>query len=265
MALRWVELLGETPLLNPDGSRIVKIGSGVDRERTLRTSPPAARYFLCLVLTLIFFIKASGQNASATECQEASGKGCRRCHPKLSQLLPPKHFRLQSEELRYCLICHGREGPSVAFHWVVHRDHYSRKSFDGTCLSCHLIQDDGILGIVGADDSKGIVTTEKTIEKMTPYFRSWSNSEHLDCRHSKQSITCELCHGALLPQKRAAMAKCLRCHGEYADLALATEGASAINPHESHLGELKCTRCHKAHSRSVLYCNKCHVYDLQVP
>ena len=30
------------------------------------------------------------------------------------------------------------------------------------------------------------------------------------------------------------------------------------NPHRSHLGEIACTVCHKAHEASVVYCLDCH-------
>lgn len=31
-----------------------------------------------------------------------------------------------------------------------------------------------------------------------------------------------------------------------------------LNPHDSHAGQLKCTECHKEHSKSSLYCLECH-------
>ena len=30
------------------------------------------------------------------------------------------------------------------------------------------------------------------------------------------------------------------------------------NPHDSHLGEIACTVCHKAHGESKVYCLECH-------
>lgn len=36
------------------------------------------------------------------------------------------------------------------------------------------------------------------------------------------------------------------------------------NPHSSHLGELECSSCHKAHRASVNYCTQCH-NDAEVP
>ncbi|MBK1623965.1 hypothetical protein CKO32_10340 [Afifella marina DSM 2698] len=40
---------------------------------------------------------------------------------------------------------------------------------------------------------------------------------------------------------------------------LRSEGMSP-NPHASHLGEIDCTECHKAHSPSTLFCSVCHQF-----
>nr|CBX28209.1 unknown protein [uncultured Desulfobacterium sp.] len=58
----------------------------------------------------------------------------------------------------------------------------------------------------------------------------------------------------------------------YTELAKKTEKldnikAGITNPHKSHIGEARCTLCHKNHAQSVLDCNQCHLpkFDMKVP
>lgn len=85
-------------------------------------------------------------------------------------------------------------------------------------------------------------------------------------------LSCADCHTekTVLPNT----AVCLSCHGSYGELAKATEHTYNIqkavpvqNVHDSHIGEAECTLCHKEHFPSVLYCNKCHLpeIDLKTP
>jgi len=37
------------------------------------------------------------------------------------------------------------------------------------------------------------------------------------------------------------------------------------NPHDSHLGELECGRCHHQHKASENACAACHAIELKVP
>lgn len=192
--------------------------------------------------------------------------GCTGCHEKLSEVVPENHFKVRLEEEKYCLICHSMEGPAVAFGWAIHLDHYSRPEFVGDCWSCHLIDQGKSFGLIEAADGQGLVkATKDVVEKMVPYFQSWATSVHLDKRHAECSVTCGACHGTFFPHQRPAMGQCLQCHGSYQHLAALTKDVSP-NPHEeSHLGEIMCTYCHKAHQESVLYCKNCHVFDLEVP
>ena len=64
---------------------------------------------------------------------------------------------------------------------------------------------------------------------------------------------------------------CMKCHN-YQDLAAASAAKKvALNPHDSHAGQLRCTLCHKEHEQSVLYCRQCHKnaedkrFDMAVP
>jgi fumarate reductase flavoprotein subunit len=83
---------------------------------------------------------------------------------------------------------------------------------------------------------------------------------------------CEDCHLENSEVVIPTTDKCLSCHGSYLEIAKKTEKMEDIkrgisNPHKSHIGEVRCTLCHKIHSSSVLYCNTCHSphFSFQVP
>ncbi|MCF1505932.1 cytochrome c3 family protein [Afifella sp. H1R] len=84
----------------------------------------------------------------------------------------------------------------------------------------------------------------------------------LDALHQQKGVTCENCHGAQAPTSPATDVACRACHGSYADLAART--SVSPNPHASHLGEIDCTECHKAHSPSTLFCSVCHQFPTLV-
>jgi len=136
----------------------------------------------------------------------------------------------------------------------------------GDCWSCHSIDKGGSFKLIDALNMEGqTIATEEVVEKMSSYFQSWAISDYLDHWHARHSVTCVDCHGTFFPKHRLTVEQCLKCHGSYQDLAALTEDVYPTNPHDSHLGEVRCTRCHKAHKEPALYCNKCHVFDLEVP
>ncbi|QEM70255.1 cytochrome c3 family protein [Geobacter sp. FeAm09] len=99
---------------------------------------------------------------------------------------------------------------------------------------------------------------------------SWAGSAHLDAIHAKSNVGCGACHGKGLPEKGAEVAneRCLACHGSYEELAAKTTSAKppVRNPHKSHLGEIGCTVCHRAHDVSEAYCNGCHAkINMKIP
>lgn len=219
--------------------------------------------FILVVVAMVIGNCASNIN-TIRATQEPRG-GCTDCHVKLSEEVPESHFKVTLEEEKYCLICHSLEGPAAAFDWVIHLGHYSTPGFVGNCWSCHLIDEGGSFRLIEAADGKGIIkATEDVVEQMCLYFQSWSTSEHLDHWHAQRSVTCGLCHGTFFPEERVSMDQCLRCHGSYEHLAALTKNVDP-NPHNSHHGEMRCALCHSAHEESVLYCNMCHVFDLEVP
>lgn len=83
-------------------------------------------------------------------------------------------------------------------------------------------------------------------------------------RHIARGMQCTSCHTEM-PPKAVPTSQCLSCHGSYEKLADATDKGD-INPHESHLGDIDCDRCHKGHGQPVLACAQCHQFkNITVP
>jgi len=220
--------------------------------------------FILVVVAIV--IGNCGSTMNAIRATQEARRGCTGCHVNLSEEVPESHFKVTIEEVKYCMICHSIEGPAVAFEWAIHLDHYSTPEFVGDCWSCHLIDEEGSFRLIEAADGNGLIkATKDVVEKMVPYFQSWATSVHLDRRHAQCGVTCTVCHGTFFPHQRPGMGQCLQCHGSYQHLVALTKDVSP-NPHEeSHLGEIMCTYCHKAHQESVLFCKNCHDFDLEVP
>ncbi len=90
-------------------------------------------------------------------------------------------------------------------------------------------------------------------------------------KHQQRGVSCEQCHKTAAPSRPAKAKSCNQCHA-YGDLAQASEAKKlALNPHDSHAGELRCTLCHREHAQSVLHCRECHKnmddkrFDMAVP
>jgi hypothetical protein len=82
--------------------------------------------------------------------------------------------------------------------------------------------------------------------------------------HKSRGIDCSGCHRESPPKHNVPMATCLECHGDYGKVAVRTNKLDP-NPHDSHLGEVDCGKCHHAHKTSVNACNACHRLDMNVP
>ena len=82
--------------------------------------------------------------------------------------------------------------------------------------------------------------------------------------HKVRGIDCSGCHKESPPKHNVPMAVCLGCHGDYGKVAAKTKKLDP-NPHDSHLGEFDCGKCHHAHKASVNACNACHQLDMTVP
>jgi hypothetical protein len=101
-----------------------------------------------------------------------------------------------------------------------------------------------------------------------PFYSSFSFLEaapsFLADKHKAAGISCEGCHKENPPKERVLAAVCTKCHGDQAKVAEQTQKVIP-NPHESHLGNVKCEFCHHAHKRSEDYCGTCHDFSYQVP
>jgi hypothetical protein len=177
---------------------------------------------------------------------------CSSCHV-LVDVLPEEHSREGVETIESCVDCHSTESPPVAWGRIVHWKHYALEVFPGDCWSCH-----------GSDEGLRFGVSRDKVERMESYFKSWAGSAYLDRAHGEQGMGCPDCHSGYFPDGPASMSACVECHGSYSDLAESTADADP-NPHASHLGEIDCGLCHKAHEESDLVCNQCHNYNLVVP
>ncbi len=113
-----------------------------------------------------------------------------------------------------------------------------------------------------------------------PYEEGAANKELLVYSHFQAGVGCTECHERT--EEEIAHEKevyksgdyektlytreydadfCFRCHESYKALAERSEHlkqALGRNPHESHMGEVPCYECHKAHQPSRLVCSECH-------
>jgi hypothetical protein len=94
------------------------------------------------------------------------------------------------------------------------------------------------------------------MELLKEIFVSWAGSGHPDSLHAEAGFSCSQCHGKGLPtfDDTVENARCLACHGPMEELAKKTEPKEFKdrNPHKSHLGDIACTVCHKAHMESTV-------------
>ncbi len=80
--------------------------------------------------------------------------------------------------------------------------------------------------------------------------------------HGLAGKNCASCHGEEL--KAPAQGVCLQCHKGYGEKKNRLN-ASLPKVHNSHMGELSCDLCHKAHGKSVNFCAQCHDWKYIVP
>ncbi len=187
--------------------------------------------------------------------------GCGKCHPTLSDVVPEDHAEIHVNEVMGCLGCHAKEGANRAFEVMMHQSHFAVLDKEMICDACHRMVEDGRFHLIGAHERHGIQTTQEEVNRMQSYYLSWAVSDYLDHQHARQNITCSGCHEKSFPQEQTSMDSCLACHGTYEQVTDLTQDMTP-NPHDSHMGEIRCTLCHKGHEESVLYCNQCHEFDI---
>jgi hypothetical protein len=100
---------------------------------------------------------------------------------------------------------------------------------------------------------------------LSPSGPTWAvQGLFLGDRHKNRGMDCSGCHKESPPKQSVPMAVCLGCHGDYRKLAAKTEKLDP-NPHDSHLGEADCGKCHHSHKASEFACAACHQMDMKVP
>lgn len=190
---------------------------------------------------------------------------CKNCHTEVSSLVPEGHQPIDGNEASSCMACHTSDRVDLekknGFSTRIHLAHLPpRENVD--CFSCHSWLPGKSFGLLDGKESWGS-PAEEDMDVIKEIFLSWADSSFLDNLHAKASLSCANCHGKELPKldSTLANAKCLDCHGPIDQLAQKSEPADFKdrNPHRSHLGEIDCTVCHKAHSESKIYCLQCHV------
>jgi hypothetical protein len=93
---------------------------------------------------------------------------------------------------------------------------------------------------------------------MMPGFAQESKKVTLPPHHTKAGVHCFDCHQEEKPTKKAVAAdSCMTCHGDYPAMRALTKDVKP-NPHDSHLGEIPCTECHRQHQPPVVKCLECH-------
>lgn len=84
-----------------------------------------------------------------------------------------------------------------------------------------------------------------------------------------KGVACNVCHGTSTPQEPADQKVCIGCHGQYKGKVVPNADYNPdrnprrpvveVNPHDSHLGNVRCTLCHREHGASPkTACHQCH-------
>lgn len=231
---------------------------------------PCIFLFIFLMASSLVLAASTGKEPGAPSKDKQPS--CKTCHADSQALLPQNHPPIGEMAKQACSTCHtpdttGKAAPNP-YSARIHRIHSGGKA-KLDCTSCHALKPGKSFGLPGQKESLGKPTKED-MELLRQTFASWSSSDHLDALHAKRGVTCSSCHGAGLPVADDAVEseRCLKCHGSREQLAVKT--APKIypdrNPHKSHLGEIDCSVCHKAHSTSTTYCMNCHrKFDMTIP
>ena len=143
-----------------------------------------------------------------------------------------------------------------------------------------------LLIVLLAGGSLVMVTVEKIPQLacspchvMAPYVEAYEESDLLAHAHAQAQVNCIDCHENGIddkiqetvwyvtddfddpPLKRAFPNEmCTKCHKDIDQIVAKTDFGDA-NPHNSHLGDLVCSDCHKMHAKSHAKCADCHNFD----
>lgn len=204
------------------------------------------------------------KDTKAAKVSATDTTSCKTCHADFLSLIPLAHPAVKGNDLTPCMVCHQPNLPGMekknAFATRIHLGHLPPEG-EEDCLACHSWSAGKDFGLIGMKESWGAPSQEE-MDLLKEIFSSWAACGYMDNLHANASISCGNCHGKELPTFDATVEnkQCLKCHGSLDQLEKKTEPVDFKdrNPHKSHLGEINCTVCHKAHSESKAYCLECH-------
>lgn len=230
-------------------------------KNTAMMSPGNPCRLAVLVVGILIALSGAGPTRGAGEHNTSPGSGFLGSTPL--DVAPENLFNPAPDGTRYDAVSPTFEGSALAWDWTIRQGLFPmRVGCDGSHYDPH---DDSRGYRLVAAEAAGEVEPAGTHdpESTTPPEPSPSSAE-MEHRHAERDVTCADCHAEDPPQRRPPSKRCSDCHGDYEAVSILTRNVFP-NPHESHVGEIRCTRCHKEHAPSELYCNKCHVFELVVP
>lgn len=200
----------------------------------------------------------------AADAARPARANCTACHADLSSVLPKGHMAVKGNDLSACTSCHVPDMDGSAkkngFAARLHIGHVPSKG-KPDCTACHSWAPGKPFGLIGRKGTWGTLKSDD-MTLMKEIFGSWAGSGYTDNLHAKAGMICSQCHGKGLPKAGDTVenSRCLACHGPMDQLINKTESREFKdrNPHKSHLGNIDCIICHKAHTESRVYCLDCH-------
>ncbi len=136
------------------------------------------------------------------------------------------------------------------------------KAAPGDCKACHA----GKTMLPGEHPATRGMTLKDCRNCHTAAAKPLASTMPLAHTHALAGVKCAACHGKPAPRQGAAPAAevCTGCHANTAQLANRINTTSP-KVHGSHMGDLACDLCHKAHTQSENFCFQCHDWKYVVP
>jgi hypothetical protein len=226
-----------------------------------RTWLPVTAVVAILALICLF---SENRAVEAAKPIKAAKTNCATCHADFSSVLPKGHAAVKGKDLSACTSCHVPDlAGSAKKNGFASRMHIAHTPPKGSldCAACHTWSPGKSFGLVGQKGSWGAPKNDD-MTLLKQILGSWAGSSYTDNLHARAGMSCAQCHGKGLPKADDTVEnnRCLTCHGPLDQLAKKTEPKDFKdrNPHKSHLGDVACTVCHKAHAESKVYCLECH-------
>ena len=225
------------------------------------------KFTVAVIVAILLPVSLCGQTRKDADRVKTGLVKCDACHLEFASVLPKGHKEVKGKgpiAIDACLACHAPGRSAVVgknvFSAPLHRAHLTgNAALD--CAACHIWKPGKSFGLPNRPVSFG-KPSRKELAIVRPIYSSWASSSFTDALHAKANITCTGCHGKNFPEEGDSVEKerCQSCHGSYEVLAAKTEPSDfpERNPHRSHMREMECAVCHKAHTASSVYCLTCH-------